>query len=46
MEAAADCVARAIVHGLLAAASVDRSAEGGVTLRSWRDAFPSGAAGS
>ncbi len=43
MEAAADCVARAIVHALLAAESVDRSAEGGIVLRSWRDAFPSAA---
>lgn len=41
MEAGADCVARAIVHALLAATSVDRSADGGVVLRSWSDAFPS-----
>lgn len=41
MEAGADCVARAIVHALLAASSVDRSADGGVVLRSWSDAFPS-----
>ena len=41
MEAGADCVARAIVHALLAATSVDRSVDGGVTLRSWSDAFPS-----
>ncbi len=41
MEAGADCVARAIVHALLAATSVDRSADGGVALRSWSDAFPS-----
>jgi putative pantetheine hydrolase len=34
-------VARAIVHALLAATSVDRSADGGVMLRSWSDAFPS-----
>lgn len=41
MEAGADCVARAVVHALLAATSVDRSVEGGVALRSWSDAFPS-----
>ncbi|GAA2467823.1 P1 family peptidase [Terrabacter carboxydivorans] len=41
MEAGADCVARAVVHALLAATSVDRSAAGGVALRSWSDAFPS-----
>lgn len=41
MEAGADCVARAIVHALLAATSVDRSADGGVAIRSWSDAFPS-----
>ena len=41
MEAAADCVARAIVRALLAATSVDRSAHGGIALRSWSDAFPS-----
>lgn len=41
MEAGADCVARAIVHALLAATSVDRSADGGTVLRSWSDAFPS-----
>lgn len=43
MEAAGNCVTRAIAHGLLAAESVDRTAEGGVALRSWRDAFPSAA---
>ncbi len=37
--AAADCVSRAIVHGLLAARSVDRSAAGGLSLRSWADAL-------
>jgi len=42
MEAAGNCVTRAIAHGLLAAESVDCTAEGGVALRSWRDAFPSG----
>ncbi|HET7801165.1 MAG TPA: P1 family peptidase [Humibacillus xanthopallidus] len=41
MEAGADCVARAVVHAMLAAASVDRTADGGVALRSWSDAFPS-----
>jgi putative pantetheine hydrolase len=41
MEAGADCVARAVVHALLAATSVDRSGEGGIRLRSWSDAFPS-----
>ncbi|GAB3882033.1 P1 family peptidase [Terrabacter terrigena] len=41
MEAGADCVARAIVHALLAATSVDRTADGGVALRSWSEAFPS-----
>jgi putative pantetheine hydrolase len=41
MEAGADCMARAIGHGVLAATSVDRTADGGVALRSWRDAFPS-----
>jgi L-aminopeptidase/D-esterase-like protein len=38
-DAAAGCVARAIVDGLLAASSVDRSADGGLTARSWRDAL-------
>ena len=41
MEAGADCVARAIVQALLAATSVDRTADGGVVLRSWSEAFPS-----
>lgn len=41
MEAGADCVARAIGHAMLAATSVDRTADGGLALRSWRDAFPS-----
>ena len=40
MEAGADCVARAIVHATLAATSVDRTADGGLALRSWSDAFP------
>jgi putative pantetheine hydrolase len=41
MEAAGNCVTRAIGHGLLAAHSIDCTADGGVALRSWRDAFPS-----
>jgi len=41
MEAGADCVARAVVHALVAATSVDRSGEGGIRLRSWSDAFRS-----
>ena len=41
MQAAGDCVTRAIAHGLLAAESVDCTDQGGVALRSWRDAFPS-----
>ena len=41
MEAGADCAARAIGHAMLAAQSVDRTPDGGVALRSWRDAFPS-----
>jgi L-aminopeptidase/D-esterase-like protein len=41
MEAGADCVARAVVHALLAATSVDRTTDGGVQLRAWSDAFPS-----
>jgi len=45
MEAGADCVARAIVHALLAATSVDRTADGGIALRSWSDAFPSALSG-
>jgi len=36
---AADCVTRAIVHGLLAATSVDRSADGGAVIPSWREAL-------
>ncbi len=38
--AAAECVTRAIGHALLAATSVDRTADGGVALRSYRDTFP------
>ncbi len=38
-EAAAHCVTRAIVRALLAATSVDRSADGGLVARSWRDAL-------
>ena len=45
MAAAADCVTRAIGHGLLAAESVDRTSDGGVAMRSWRDAFPSAVRG-
>lgn len=37
--AAADCVARAIVAGVLAATSVDRTGDGGVALQSYRDAL-------
>ena len=40
--AAADCVARAIVRGVLAATSVDRTADGGVALASYRDAIVGG----
>ena len=36
-QVAADCVTRAIVHAMLAATSVDRTADGGVALSSWRD---------
>jgi len=38
-DAAAGCVTRAIAHGLLAASSVDRTADGGMAARSWRDAL-------
>ncbi len=41
MEAGADCLSRAIGHAVLAAESVDRTGEGGIAMRSWRDAFPS-----
>ncbi|WP_404384596.1 P1 family peptidase [Knoellia locipacati] len=34
---AADCVARAVGHAMLAATSVDRTADGGIALDSWRD---------
>ena len=37
--AAADCVALAIVRAVLAATSVDRTADGGVALPSYRDAL-------
>ncbi|KGN37369.1 P1 family peptidase [Knoellia subterranea] len=40
--AAADCVARAIGHAMLAAESVDRTANGGAALTSWRDAMVEG----
>ena len=38
--AAADCVSLAIVRAVLAATSVDRTADGGVALPSYRDASP------
>ncbi|MGL5851492.1 MAG: P1 family peptidase, partial [Phycicoccus sp.] len=38
-EAAALAVTRAVAHALLAATSVDRSADGGLRARSWRDAL-------
>jgi L-aminopeptidase/D-esterase-like protein len=41
MQAAGDCVTRAIAHGLLAAESVDGTAHGGVAIRSYLDTFPS-----
>ncbi len=41
--AAADCVARAIVRAVLASTSVDRTADGGVALASYRDAIVGGA---
>ena len=41
MQAAGDCVTRAIAHGLLAAESVDCTGSGGVAIPSWRDTFPS-----
>jgi putative pantetheine hydrolase len=41
-SAAADCVARAIVRAVLAGTSVDRSADGGATLRSYSDALTRG----
>jgi putative pantetheine hydrolase len=40
--AAADCVTRAVGHALLAARSVDRTADGGAALPSWRDALAAG----
>lgn len=39
LAAAASCVTRAIGHAMLAAVSVDRRADAGVALRSWRDAL-------
>lgn len=39
---AADCVTRAIGHAMLAATSVDRAAEGGAALSSWRDRLTAG----
>ncbi len=41
MEAGAACVARAVAHAVLAASGVDRTADGGVALPSYRDVFPS-----
>ena len=41
MEAGAACVARAVAHAVLAASGVDRLADGGVALPSYRDVFPS-----
>ncbi|GMA20728.1 P1 family peptidase [Arsenicicoccus piscis] len=38
LEAGADCVTRAIVHAMLAATSVDRSADGGAVYPSYREA--------
>lgn len=43
MQAAGDCVTRAIAHGLLAAESVDGTVHGGVAIRSYLDTFPSAA---
>ncbi len=37
--AGADCVARAVIRAVLAATSVDRTADGGVALLSYRDAL-------
>ena len=37
--AAADCVTRAIGHAMLAATSVDRTADDGIALSSWTDAL-------
>ena len=36
-SAAADCVSRAIVHAMLAATSIDRTAEGGLLAPAWSD---------
>ena len=38
-DAAAGCVARAVGHAMLSATSVDRSADGGLVARTWRDAL-------
>lgn len=38
-DAAARCVTRAVVRAVLAAATVDRTGDGGMLLRSWRDAL-------
>lgn len=37
--AAADCVTRAIGHAMLAATSIDRTADAGIALSSWADAL-------
>lgn len=39
--AAADCVTRAIGHAMLAATSIDRTADDGIALSSWADALTS-----
>jgi L-aminopeptidase/D-esterase-like protein len=36
-SAAADCVSRAIVHAMLAATSIDRTADGGLLAPAWSD---------
>jgi L-aminopeptidase/D-esterase-like protein len=41
MEAGAACVARAVAHAVLAATGMDRRADGGELLPSYRDVFPS-----
>jgi putative pantetheine hydrolase len=41
LDAAGDCVTRAIGHGMLAADSTDTTSSGGLHLPSYRDTFPS-----
>jgi L-aminopeptidase/D-esterase-like protein len=41
-QAGADCVTRAVAHAMLGATPVDRTGDGGVSLRSWRDRLTSG----